>query len=651
MFNKSDDNLGKTFKVELVIWNPAEPETKYVISTTKYTFEKPELPKADVEKITAETVKINGEDVKLEAEYQFTPVQPTEAQLNYYGNWYADYRVSMDANTAAESFGLFGKYSGYGTNYAEGFLFPQALTANEPVMLLELANLSGVTYNDMVKNIGEFICGVFNKSDDNLGKTFTVELVIWNPADPEMKYVISTTTYTFRKMYTLTLTSQDTDGNMNIAMLTGGGQFESGTEVTVTAPNDVAGFTFDGWYKDSYDPENKVAGTYAYTFTIEADTALVAVYKNNLSMGLLHVKGSTYKVNDGELQTSNNDFDIPIGDKVTLVYTGEDFLYWVNISDNIVSTSPTYNFTMVDETTLRLITSRNMEQNASAYAVFLNAYSQVQSEGRVTDAQGAEELFPKNNPSKIGVTFEKWVFEGTDEEATPDSIAARIAVPAPVVKIVPKYKAPEETYTLTVKYRNNGTEGDVEGYTELAIVSGKTKTITLSTIIDKVSGLDAESFSYWTLDGTTPVSFDKTEYMVVATKGKTITLTAVFGEEKEPEPIVRIEQMTATMNGEKYRVSTMMRYEVPEGYIVHESGFVRSTSGEFTDETLVIGAENTKKHISNFTVQSAVYVLNINFTDPGKVVYYKAYIIYEKDGQLFTQYSAMESGSYNQLTD
>lgn len=109
--------------------------------------------------------------------------------------------------------------------------------------------------------------------------------------------------------------------------------------------------------------------------------------------------------------------------------------------------------------------------------------------------------------------------------------------------------------------------------------------------------------------------------------------------------------MTATMNGEKYRVSTMMRYEVPEGYTVHESGFVRSTSGTFTEDELEIGAPNTKKHISNFTGQDAIYVLNINFTDPGKVVYYKAYVIYEKDGELFTVYSQMVSGSYNQPAD
>ena len=622
-----------------------------MIATTQYTFGKPELPEANVDSVTpAETVQVEDKTVALEAEYKFTPVTPTDEQLAYYGNWLADYRVSMDANTAAESFGLYGAYSGYGQDFAQGFLFPQALTANEPVMLLALANLEGVTYNDVVNNIGEFTCGIWNESAANVGKTFTVELVIWDPADPDTKYVIATTQYTFKAICTVTLTSQDTDGNQNIAMLTGGGAFESGTEITVTAPNDVAGYTFDGWYNGSYATGNKVTGTYSYTFTVTEDVNLVAVYKNNQTMGMLHVTGSTYTVNGGELQTSNNDFDIPVADRVSVVYTGEDFLYWVNKSNNIVSTSPTYHFTMVGETWIRLITSRNAEQNASVYVVFLNAYSQTQSEGRVRDAIDADELFPKTNPSKIGVEFEKWVFEGTDEEATPDSIAAKAAVPAPVVKVVPKYKETEDTYTLTVRFKNGGTAADVDGM-HFTVTAGQTKIIRLSSILAAVEGLTAEDFSFWTLDGTTPVSFKRTEYTVIATKDQTITLTAVFGEEVTPEPIVRIEQMTATMNGEKYRVSTMMRYEVPKGYTVHESGFVRSTSGTFTEDELVIGAPNTKKHISNFTSQDAIYVLNINFSNPDKVVYYRAYVIYEKDGELFTLYSPMVSGSYNQLTN
>ena len=555
----------------------------------------------------------------------------------------------MDADTAAESFGLYGAYTGYGQEFKQGFLFPQAMTKDEPVKLLELVGRSGVIYSDLVNNIGEFTCGVFNKSAQNVGKTFTVELIIWDPndanAEPE---VIATTQYTF-KGYIVAVSSQDTNGNTGIATLTGGGTYHSGAKVTVTAPA-VGGYTFLGWYKGSYAGENKLADTEEYTFNVSEDVELIAVYQPSTT-GKLHVIGNTYTVNGGPLQTSKNDFDIPVGDIVALVYTGTDFLYWVNISDNIVSTSATYNFTMVGETTIRLITSRNEETQDSVYAVFLNAYSQVQSEGRVIDAEGAEILFPKNNPSKIGATFVKWVFEGTEDEATPETIAAKASSAAPVVKIVPFYTFSEEdVYMLTVKYRSGGTTADVTDYTGIQIEAGATKTIKVSDILEKVEGLNADDFSFWTLDGTNAASFAD-QYMVIATKGKTITLTAVFGEQKTPEPIVEILQVSTTMNGERYRVSPMMMYEVPAGYTVHESGFVRSTSGDFTEETLVIGAPNTKKIISSFVSSSAVYIVNVNSSTPDKVLYYKAFIIYERDGELFTLYSSMISGSWNSFSN
>ncbi|MBQ1631612.1 MAG: hypothetical protein II049_02180, partial [Clostridia bacterium] len=208
VYNLSEDNWGKTISVDLVIWDGSDPDTRIVVSTTDYTFkgkaklnitEAPELPKANVEKITpTEMVKIGEDDQKLEAEYKFTPVEPTAIQLAYYGGWRADYRVSMNADTAAESFGLYGAYNGYGQEFKQGFLFPVPLTANEPIQLLTSAGLSSVTYDDVVNNIGEFICGVFNKSADNVGKTFKVELIIWDENDANAEpAVLATTTYTF----------------------------------------------------------------------------------------------------------------------------------------------------------------------------------------------------------------------------------------------------------------------------------------------------------------------------------------------------------------------------------------------------------------------------------------------------------------------
>ena len=659
VFNKSDENLGKTITVELIIWDPNNAETVYSIAKTSYTFAKPELPKANVDPVTPETVKVDGEDQTLEAEYKYTPVEPTEAQLAYYGNWYADYRISMDADTAAESFGLYGAYSGYGQDFAQGFLFPQALTANEPVNLLALAGVSGVTYNDVVNNIGEFTCGVWNESAENIGKTITVELIIWDPNNSEAEpAVIATTSYKFEGL-TLELESQDTDGNTGVATLSGGGEdLVPGAEITVTAPA-AGGFSFLGWYKDSYSAANLVSAEAEYTFTLTEDTKLIAVYQA-VSTGMLHVKGNQYTVDDSALQTSSNDFDKPIGAKVTLTYTGEDFLYWVNFSGNIVSTSPTYNFVMVGETTIRLVTSRNLETQASVYVVFLNAYNQVLTAQRVMDAEGAEAAFPKSIPGKMGGTFEKWVFEGTTTEATPDSIAAKAsATEDVVVKVVPLYTvSDEDVYTLNVKVRSGGTVTDVEGYTGLIYKAGKQKDIKVS-VIAGIVGLNPEDFSFWSLDGgETAVSFNKTLLTVVAAKGQTVDLVLVFGEEKAEEPAVAVTQMYASqfVNDEgvtKYKVSATMRFYVPEGCTVQKSGFIVSTNEYYAShpDELVLGASNAKPHVSDIIGNEGIYSFNGNLSNPGKVVYLRAFISYtDPDGAVFTLYTEMYQGSYNSLT-
>ncbi len=661
VWNESAENIGKTITVELIIWDPndanAEPA---VISTTKYTFQKPDLPTAKVETVEEPKTGVplydtsyqqTGETADLEAEYIFTPDNPTDLQIAYYGKWHADFRVSFDDDLAANSFGLFGAYNGYGQEFNVGFLFPQDVTKGQPIQLMELAGFTGdtaITYNDLVKNVKVFDCGVFNRSVDNIGKTITVELIIWDPQDPDTVYVVNTTSYTFQGA-TLELQSQDTQGNTGIAALTGGGVFFKGAEVTVTA-GAANGYSFIGWHKDSAAGE-LVSTDAEYSFKIAEDMKLVAVYQS-AGTGELHIIGSKYEVDDSGPQESSADFDKPVGKQVVLTYTGTDFLYWVNISGNIISTSEEYVFTMVGETTIRLVTSRDLESRESVYVVFLNAYDQVLSAQRILDEESAELAFPKTIPSKMGVTFEKWVFEGTDEEATPESIAARIASGNPVVKIVPKYSDPADSYTLTVKVKNGGSLSDVEGYTELVIPAGQPKTIKVSDIA-KAAGLEEANFSFWSLDGETADSFNKTEYTVIASKDQNITLVAVFGEAVDEEPTVAITQMYRDYVDNKYKVCVTMRYFVPEGYTVHESGFIfTGNAANVTDpDAYVIGAPGANKHISNMTSNSAIYTANLSTgTNPDKTIYLKAFVIYTDDqGEMHTIYTDLRQGSYNSL--
>ena len=155
----------------------------------EYTFAVPPYPEAKVEMLEqpetgvplydASTGTTTGETADLEAEYTFTLVEPTELQLAYYGSWFADYRISLNRDVKAESFGLYGAYNGYGQELKVGFLFPTDLKEGDTVNLLSMAGYSGstgVTYNDIVNVIQSFTCGVWNTSTDNIGKTIKVGL-------------------------------------------------------------------------------------------------------------------------------------------------------------------------------------------------------------------------------------------------------------------------------------------------------------------------------------------------------------------------------------------------------------------------------------------------------------------------------------------
>jgi hypothetical protein len=57
---------------------------------------------------------------------------------------------------------------------------------------------SGWTYEDIVKYVGEFTCGVGNVGDSLKGATITVSLRLTNPDNLSEHYDVNTVTYTFQ---------------------------------------------------------------------------------------------------------------------------------------------------------------------------------------------------------------------------------------------------------------------------------------------------------------------------------------------------------------------------------------------------------------------------------------------------------------------
>ena len=478
-------------------------------------------------------------------------------------------------------------------------------------------------------------------------------------------YTIAEVEYEFVAHYNVELASQDTAGNTSIVTLQGGGDYVSGEEATVTAP-DKEGYSFVGWFEDSFSDNNLKSENQSYAFTVEGNIKLIAVYQvAPTAKADLHVFGSLYTISypsnqAATLQPTDADFDVPLGETVTANYTGTDFLYWVNYSGNIVSTEETFDFVMVGETTISVVTSvkNAMQTGKTIVVVFLNGFNQVLATQRMSDPSDWTSIKPPANPSRMGHTFEDWYIadengKPSGTKATAASIFALATDDNPVVKIVPLFIL-NGYYTLNVSYSNSGT---VELYDTYSIDAGVAKAIQASEIAE-AKGLSVDDFRYWTLNGTIVSYADS--YTVVATGGKTMELVAVFSTESvTKQAAVAITQMYPSDSNGNHKVSITMSYYVPEQYTVQKSGFVYAGGPtcpaleDFVLESVGAG-KGVYKHITSEVGNSVIYTMNTGLknNDTSFMIYARAFVVYtDQAGEIYTIYSPIHSGSYDSLSN
>ena len=269
--------------------------------------------------------------------------------------------------------------------------------------------------------------------------------------------------------FTVQVTSRTTGSNSPVANVTGGGSnitYAQGTTVTASA---ISGYKFVGWFVNEY------TGTpYSTDLTCEvkptADCTMIAVYEP-ISGGVfaLEVSASKFTVNGGATQRSYLLEKMPVGTQVTVVFKGsENFLYWVNESGKVVSTSKTYTFSMGSATTLKAVYAEKEEHQAMV--VFISHTQQVISSKGYTDTQ--EIQFPEP-PIKMGATFVRWSM--TEAEIR----AAMATTTTGIIVVEPVYEFSAGSYTVTVNYPNDETA------TYTATV-GKITTVTAKSIDGKV---------------------------------------------------------------------------------------------------------------------------------------------------------------------
>lgn len=434
--------------------------------------------------------------------------------------------------------------------------------------------------------------------------------------------------------FTVQVTSRTTGSDSPVANVAGGGSditYAVGTTVTASA---ISGYKFVGWFVNEY------TGTaYSTDLTCEVkptdDWTMIAVYEP-ISGGKfwLNVTASEFTVNGGAVQDSYLYEQFAVGASVTVNFTGsENFLYWVNASNKVVSTEKSYTFVMGSETTLKAVYGKARQNQATV--VFISHSDQIISSKAYTTNDTIQFPVP---PIKMGCTFTGW-------SMTEAKIRAAMANNSGIIQVRARYTEPSIACKVTVIYPD-GIGNDV-----VNAVVGKAVNVTAKDI-------EGKTFSYWTDNAGNVLGYTKT--LNLAPSGD-MTVKAVYDEAAEAKPVITISEVSATTANESYVVTFMATRAVPDGYKVVKQGILWSRDavcGEDGAAAYMQFDSNGKlptgvnAYIGNSLELNGVTRLDITTKYNDRTFYGRGYMVLESDaGELLYIYTnTIESGSYDSLT-
>lgn len=434
--------------------------------------------------------------------------------------------------------------------------------------------------------------------------------------------------------FTVQVTSRTTGSDSPVANVAGGDSditYAVGTTVTASA---ISGYKFVGWFVNEY------TGTaYSTDLTCEVkptdDWTMIAVYEP-ISGGKfwLNVTASEFTVNGGAVQDSYLYEQFAVGASVTVNFTGsENFLYWVNASNKVVSTEKSYTFVMGSETTLKAVYGKARQNQATV--VFISHSDQIISSKAYTTNDTIQFPVP---PIKMGCTFTGW-------SMTEAEIRAAMANNSGIIQVRARYTEPSIACKVTVIYPD-GIGNDV-----VNAVVGKAVNVTAKDI-------EGKTFSYWTDNAGNVLGYTKT--LNLAPSGD-MTVKAVYDEAAEAKPVITISEVSATTANESYVVTFMATRAVPDGYKVVKQGILWSRDavcGEDGAAAYMQFDSNGKlptgvnAYIGNSLELNGVTRLDITTKYNDRTFYGRGYMVLESDaGELLYIYTnTIESGSYDSLT-
>ena len=433
--------------------------------------------------------------------------------------------------------------------------------------------------------------------------------------------------------FTVKVTSRTTGSDSPVANVAGGGSditYAEGITVTASA---ISGYNFVGWFVNEY------TGTpYSTNLTCEVkptdDWTMIAVYEP-ISGGKfwLTVTASEFTVNGGAVQGSYLYEQFAVGASVTVNFTGsENFLYWVNASNKVVSTEKSYTFIMGSETTLKAVYGKARQNQATV--VFISHSDQIISSKAYTTSDTIQFPVP---PIKMGCTFTGW-------SMTEAEIRAAMANNSGIIQVRALYTEPSIACTVTVVYPE-GTDNQV-----VNAVVGKAIDVTAKDI-------EGKTFSYWTDNDGNILGYTKT--LKLAPSGD-MTVKAVYDENAEVKPVISMTAIDASAGNGYWVVSFTATRAVPAGYEMVKQGILYSLDSRCAGEA----GKDYLKLTADGTVPEGVYeysgkdqALNGVTRFNGKVgtaettLYGRGYMILKNSaGKVLNVYAdTILSGSYNSV--
>lgn len=434
--------------------------------------------------------------------------------------------------------------------------------------------------------------------------------------------------------FTVMVTSRTTGSDSPVANVAGGGSditYAEGITVTASA---ISGYNFVGWFVNEY------TGTpYSTDLTCKVkptdDWTMIAVYEP-ISGGKfwLTVTASEFTVNGGAVQDSYLYEQFAIGASVTVNFTGsENFLYWVNASNKVVSTEKSYTFIMGSETTLKAVYGKARQNQATV--VFISHSDQIISSKAYTTNDTIQFPVP---PIKMGCTFTGWSMTEAD-------IRAAMANNSGIIQVRALYTEPSIACKVTVIYPE-GTDNQV-----VNAVVGKAIDVTAKDI-------EGKTFSYWTDNAGNILGYTKT--LKLAPSGD-MTVKAVYDQAAEAKPVITMSEVSATTANESYVVTFMATRAVPNGYKVVKQGILWSRDAVCGEDGAAAYMQfdsngklpdGVRAYIGNNLDLNGVTRYDITTKYNDRTFYGRGYMVLESDaGELLYIYTdTIASGSYDSLT-